>query len=224
MKRTIVFQDIEKLKKVIAASRTLADVTRAFQLEPSGKRNRIIRRLAVQHNLDIRHLIGNRSLSGYGRFTREQLTDAARTSTSISAMMRSLGMNPRVGSSGNALRKRLQVLGIDTSHFSGSGWAKGLNSNKRKSADEVLCRLPPCSRKVETHVLRRAMLESGFKEECVLCGLGRVWRGRPLVIQIDHIDGDTLNNLKSNLRFVCPNCHSQTDTYGNKNGRTSQLA
>lgn len=57
-----------------------------------------------------------------------------------------------------------------------------------------------------------------FLDECSECGLGSVWNGKPITLQLDHIDGDNLNNLVSNLRILCPNCHTQTPTYcRNKN-------
>lgn len=56
-----------------------------------------------------------------------------------------------------------------------------------------------------------------FKYECNSCGIGPEWNGRPLVIQLEHKDGDGTNNEKDNLEFLCPNCHSQTDTFCGKN-------
>ncbi|GAB7048084.1 HNH endonuclease signature motif containing protein [Catenuloplanes indicus] len=52
--------------------------------------------------------------------------------------------------------------------------------------------------------------------------MGDRWQGRPLKLHVDHIDGDFLNNTAENLRFLCPNCHSQTATYANRK-RTGQL-
>lgn len=54
----------------------------------------------------------------------------------------------------------------------------------------------------------------GYK--CSCCGISE-WNGNKLVLEIDHIDGNSDNNYPSNLRFICPNCHSQTDTYKAKN-------
>ena len=59
--------------------------------------------------------------------------------------------------------------------------------------------------------------------KCLLCGI-KEWNGKPIVFQYDHIDGDPDNNTKENTRMICPNCHSQTDTYGvkNKNSKNSR--
>lgn len=50
-------------------------------------------------------------------------------------------------------------------------------------------------------------------EVCAECNQSSIFRGKRLVLQLDHIDGDNKNNLPSNLRLLCPNCHSQTETY-----------
>ena len=51
---------------------------------------------------------------------------------------------------------------------------------------------------------------------CSICGLSE-WNSTPITLTIDHIDGNYLNNKELNLRFLCPNCHSQTPTFGAKN-------
>lgn len=52
---------------------------------------------------------------------------------------------------------------------------------------------------------------------CNACTIGTTWNGLPLVLQLDHIDGDKRNNLLENLRLICPNCHSQTKTFCGRN-------
>lgn len=64
--------------------------------------------------------------------------------------------------------------------------------------------------------LRIALFKIGKEYRCELCNLGPEWNGQALVLQVDHIDGDRQNHDIKNLRFLCPNCHTQTPTYGSK--------
>ena len=62
--------------------------------------------------------------------------------------------------------------------------------------------------------------------KCEVCGISE-WNGKSLSLEIDHIDGIHTNNNPNNLRIICPNCHSQTNTYKARNkgnGRASRRA
>lgn len=63
----------------------------------------------------------------------------------------------------------------------------------------------------------RANLLRAVSPKCVECGIGPEWNGRPLSLQMDHIDGNSDNNDAGNLRLLCPNCHSQTETWRGRN-------
>lgn len=58
-----------------------------------------------------------------------------------------------------------------------------------------------------------------LKEECSICKLPSIWQGKPITLQMDHINGVFNDNRLENLRILCPNCHSQTDTYAGRNGK-----
>jgi endogenous inhibitor of DNA gyrase (YacG/DUF329 family) len=64
-------------------------------------------------------------------------------------------------------------------------------------------------------VLKKYLFEKRG-DKCEDCGTGSIWNGKPLVLQLDHIDGDSDNNHPTNLRLLCPNCHTQTETFGSK--------
>ena len=69
----------------------------------------------------------------------------------------------------------------------------------------------------QSNKLRKRLINERIKEEkCEICGLIE-WQGNPITMHLDHIDGNSHNHLHGNLRIVCPNCHSQTDTWCGKN-------
>lgn len=73
-------------------------------------------------------------------------------------------------------------------------------------------------RRISGGTIKAKLLAAGLKkDECEVCGLPPIWNGKPLVIQLDHVDGDETNNTLGNLRLACPNCHTQTPTWGRKN-------
>jgi 5-methylcytosine-specific restriction endonuclease McrA len=74
-----------------------------------------------------------------------------------------------------------------------------------------------------TETLRKYLIENtGYF--CVRCKNTGEWQGEKLSLEIDHIDGNRNNNVPSNLRFLCPNCHSLTPTWRSKNvGKNTRL-
>jgi hypothetical protein len=150
------------------------------------------------------------------KYPPEALAAAVAASESVAGVLRALGIKP-AGGSHFYISRRIREAGLDTSHFLGQGHQRGKPGRKRP-ADELLVVLPPGSIRTNAPRLRRAMLESGVEHICAECGLGPEWRGAPMTLAVDHVNGEWLDNRLSNLRFLCPNCHAQTSTWCRRKG------
>lgn len=134
----------------------------------------------------------------------------------ISDLVRKIRNSSTAGpSSINLVSKKLKEFNIDTSHFLGS--KKGVKNLNHSSKDyfEVLTHKESLVNRVNRKTILAAIIkEKTLEYKCDSCGNLGLHNNKPIVLHIDHIDGNWKNNLITNLRFLCPNCHSQTETYG----------
>jgi HNH endonuclease len=110
--------------------------------------------------------------------------------------------------------------GLDFSHFLGRHWPRGRPGHhgpQWRPAAQVLRLKKASSRRIEGSRPRAALLEIGREYRCELCGVAGDWRGAPLTLHVDHINGLHHDDRPENLRFLWPNCHSQTVNFGSRN-------
>ena len=156
------------------------------------------------------------------KYTKDILEPVVASCSSVGQVLDHLGLR-RAGGNYRSIGQKIRALELDTSHFLGAahnkGKTKGTDAGMRRSAnfnrllDSEVFKLGST---YSTRHLSRRLREAGEPYSCGVCGNVGVWHGEPITLHVDHIDGDLSNALRSNLRFLCPNCHQQTKTWGSK--------
>ena len=106
------------------------------------------------------------------------------------------------------LNRRLKIDSVDISHF-----IKGGETNNVKIKDENVY----IENSSYRHIRRRFFDDKIVEYKCSVCNLLPTWNNLSLNLQLDHINGNRYDNRKENLRWICPNCHTQTKTFSSKN-------
>lgn len=151
------------------------------------------------------------------RYSKELLEESVKDCYSFSELCRKLGLVPK-GSNPRHVKLKLDEYQIDYSHFTGQNW----NSN---SKNPVYIRKYSKSLDINSSLssshVKSLLFKMGLKKNvCECCGLSE-WNGLPLQCELHHINGDPTDNRIKNLIILCPNCHSQTDNFRNKRGKSA---
>lgn len=112
------------------------------------------------------------------------------------------------------IRGRIKELGLDTSHFGVKARKRSADASVKHSLDSILV-LDSTYTNIARLKLR--LRDAGLLVYACECGNTGEWLGKELKLQLDHKNGDPRDHRISNLRFICPNCHTQTDNFAGRN-------
>lgn len=150
------------------------------------------------------------------KLTDNEFIDLVKSSLNISEVLFKLGYTTKGNSWGcSQIKQRMTDLNLSGSDFRGKSTS---SQNKKINKTKLFCKGSKHSRTV----LRKTIIrENLLPYKCAICGISE-WNGKTLSLELNHINGENNDNRLENLRFLCPNCHSQTDTYGARNQKITE--
>lgn len=144
------------------------------------------------------------------KIPEDELREIIKNSYSNREVAKKLGYKPDGGGTMAIILNMYKELDIDTSHFKGKGWNKD-NFSYESFVNGI-------EKKNGTSLRRPLEKIRGCK--CEECGISE-WRGKEIRLEVHHIDGNHQNNELSNLKLLCPNCHSQTENFRKPRAKVS---
>lgn len=153
------------------------------------------------------------------KLTDIEFIDLVKSSLNISEVLFKLGYSTKGNSWGySQVKQRMTDLNLSGSDFRGKSAIIENNQKKKISHEKLFCKNSKHSRRI----LRKHIIENNLLPyKCAICGT-KEWQGKTLSLELDHINGEHNDNRLINLRFLCPNCHSQTTTYGSRNQKLTE--
>lgn len=153
--------------------------------------------------------------------SKEEFEKIIKNNICMADVCRTLNLR-KEGGNYRTIKRRINIENIDTSHFLSKNKIFSIKNANVISKEELLSRLNENS-DIETVWLKNKLIKLNLIENtCKECNIKDFWNNKPIKLQLDHIDGNHFNNKLNNLRLLCPNCHSQTETYCGKSKKTKK--
>lgn len=181
---------------------SVSSLLRHYGVSPNDPRARKTM-LQVLEKHKLKHLLNSK----YRNYTDNDVRAAVKTSLCISNVLDKINLSKH-GSNFNTIRKIISRLELDTSHFDTKRARVLRHGRDYFTFEKIFCRDSKYSR---GNLRNRALHYKILPHECNECGNEGAWRGKPIILELDHINGINNDNRIENLRFLCPNCHSQAE-------------
>jgi Zn finger protein HypA/HybF involved in hydrogenase expression len=149
--------------------------------------------------------------------SKEELQYLLDSSSSIAEVIEKIGLDPYNGNH-KTLNQRIKEQNFDLSKLEENRILK--NKEKGFSSRSPIKDILTENSNYNRSQLKKRLVENNLLEyKCSSCGIIDIWNDKPISLQLDHINGINNDNRLENLRFLCPNCHSQTETYCGKHNK-----
>lgn len=150
----------------------------------------------------------------------ETIIEVALRCNTMSDFARAFDVNP-MGGNRRTLQERLRDCHLDELLVQwkvNARLQRGMGLYRALSSDQIEERFSMHGR-TNRGFLKKQLFKEGRGKSCEMCNTGITWNGKPLVLHLDHINGVGTDHRRENLRLICPNCHSQTDSYAGRASR-----
>ena len=217
--------DLNELREACSKSECWTDVAKFLGISMNARTMRPLRDRVRTYNIDVSHFLSRRELATRTKYTMsdkrsrdieakeldkvEKIKNLVPRCTSWSELVVKLGYVPSTFHF-----KKCQTLcerhNIDVNHFVRN---KGNGMPRKWTHETFFVKDCPATRSSN----RSIAIRLGFlPTHCFECNIKGEYNGKPITLELDHIDGIWNNNSRDSLRWLCPNCHSQTKTYRNR--------
>ena len=192
---------LEEVKKLIDEKYSIADLAKHFNASSS----------------QIRYFLKKNKLrtDGYKKefsWEKDKILNAIIGANSKSDILRNMGLSTKSGNF-QTLDRYCFLYSIEVPLFVRGANDSNTRFKQKVTNEELFCEN---SKHASTTIKNRVIKDKLIEYKCEKCDNNGEWMGEKISLQLDHNNGKNSDNRLENLRFLCPNCHSQTTTWGSK--------
>ena len=142
------------------------------------------------------------------KYSNEEFQELINESTSFTDLVIKLGYHTKSGAIFKVVQKEIADRGLTVEFMK--------RTVMIRTPENIFIKNSTADQKT----LRKYYLKGNYSDyKCSICGQDPIWNGKDLTLILDHINGNNKDDRFENLRWVCPNCNIQLDTYGSKNAK-----
>lgn len=209
----IIQENYEKILELAKISNSKTDLCKRLGWKKNSSKLRHLTELLLSNNFNNNLFLRSLPKKYSSIFNnKDNLVLIVNGSNSYTEVLKGFNLN-LTGSNLKTLKKYLNLFKIEITHFNPQKRYLAKEDRRKYHNDEIFVINSPVD---TTSAKRRILLDKLIDYKCK-CGNEGEWQGHKITLQLEHKNGDNRDHRLNNLEFLCPNCHSITPTWGNKN-------